>query len=110
MNLDVLRNSRTLIVDDEPSNVRLLERILELTGATKVRSTTDARETLTLTLEFEPDIILLDLHMPHLDGFAVMELIRSAIPPEQHLPILVLTADITPETKRRAFLAGAKDF
>jgi signal transduction histidine kinase len=110
MSLDVLRNSRTLIIDDEPSNVRLLERILELNGATNVRSTNDPRESLTLVEEFDPDIILLDLHMPHLDGFAVMELLRSSLPQEQYLPILVLTADITPETKRRAFLAGAKDF
>jgi signal transduction histidine kinase len=110
MSPDVLSQARVLIVDDEPSNVRLLERILELNGGPAIRTTTDARETLSLVLEFEPDIILLDLHMPHLDGFAVMELLKSAIPADSYLPILVLTADITAETKRRAFLAGAKDF
>lgn len=110
MSHDVIRKARILIVDDEPSNVRLLERILELNGAPKVRSTVDSRETLSLLLEFEPDIILLDLHMPHLDGFAVMDLLKTAIPTDSYLPILVLTADITPETKRRAFMAGAKDF
>jgi signal transduction histidine kinase len=110
MTHDVISKSRVLIVDDEPSNVRLLERILELNGAPAIRTTTDARETLSLTLEFDPDIILLDLHMPHLDGFAVMELLKTAIPPETYLPVLILTADITPETKRRAFLSGAKDF
>ena len=110
MSHDVLRKARVLIVDDEPSNVRLLERILELNGRPMVRSTTDARETLSIVMEFEPDIVLLDLHMPHLDGFAVMELLKSAVPPDSYLPILVLTADITAETKRRAFLAGAKDF
>jgi signal transduction histidine kinase len=110
MSQDVLRKARVLIVDDEPSNVRLLERILELNGRPMVRSTTDARETLSIVMEFEPDIVLLDLHMPHLDGFAVMELLKSAVPPDSYLPILVLTADITAETKRRAFLAGAKDF
>jgi signal transduction histidine kinase len=110
MSQDVLRQARVLIVDDEPSNVRLLERILELNGAPAIRATTDSRETLSIALEFEPDIVLLDLHMPHLDGFAVMELLKSAIPADCYLPILVLTADITAETKRRAFLAGAKDF
>lgn len=110
MSQDVLRKARVFIVDDEPSNVRLLERILELNGRPMVRSTTDARETLSIVIEFEPDIILLDLHMPHLDGFGVMELLKTAIPPDSYLPILVLTADITAETKRRAFLAGAKDF
>ncbi len=110
MSHDVIRKARVLIVDDEPSNVRLLERILELNGRPVVRSTTDSRETLSLVVEFEPDIILLDLHMPHLDGFGVMELLKTAISPDAYLPILVLTADITAETKRRAFLAGAKDF
>ncbi|MEQ1861560.1 MAG: response regulator [Chthoniobacteraceae bacterium] len=110
MTHDVLRKARVLIVDDEPSNVRLLERILELNGEPSIRSTTDSRETLSILLEFEPDIVLLDLHMPHLDGFGVMELLKSAIAPDTYLPILVLTADITAETKRRAFLAGAQDF
>ena len=110
MSHDVLRKARVLIVDDEPSNVRLLERILELNGRPMVRSTTDSREVLSALVEFEPDIILLDLHMPHLDGFAVMELLKTAVPSDSYLPILVLTADITAETKRRAFLAGAKDF
>lgn len=110
MSHDVIRKARVLIVDDEPSNVRLLERILELNGRPVVRSTTDSRETLSILLEFDPDIVLLDLHMPHLDGFAVMELLRSAVPTDSYLPILVLTADITAETKRRAFLCGAKDF
>jgi CheY-like chemotaxis protein len=110
MSQDVIRKARALIVDDEPSNVRLLERILELNGAPAIRSTTDSRETLSIVLEFEPDIVLLDLHMPHLDGFAVMELLKSAVPADSYMPILVLTADITAETKRRAFMAGAKDF
>lgn len=110
MSHDVIRKARVLIVDDEPSNVRLLERILELNGKPVVRSATDSRETLSMVLEFDPDILLLDLHMPHLDGFAVMELLKSAVSADSYLPILVLTADITAETKRRAFLAGAKDF
>src|SRR5687768_6044921 len=110
MRHDLLHQAKVLIVDDEPSNVRLLERILELNGKPTVRSTTDSRQTLPLLLEFEPDIVLLDLHMPHLDGFAVMDLLREAIPRESYLPLLVLTADITPETKKRAFLAGAQDF
>ena len=110
MSENFLRQAKVLIVDDEPSNVRLLERILELNGRPVVRSTNDSRQTLSLLLEFDPDIVLLDLHMPHLDGFAVMELLKSAIPPDAYLPILVLTADITAETKKRAFLAGAKDF
>ena len=106
----LLSKARILIVDDEPSNVRLLERILEMSHAGAIRSTTDSREALPILLEFQPDIVLLDLNMPHLDGFAVMQQMKSAIGPEEYLPVLVLTADITPETKRRALGVGAKDF
>ena len=105
-----LSRAKILIVDDEPSNVRLLERILEISGCTSVRGITDSRQTLPLYFEFEPDIVLLDLNMPHLDGFAIMQQLKAAIPAEDCVPILVLTADITPETKRRALAGGAKDF
>src|SRR2546430_14654999 len=98
----LISKAKILIVDDEPANVRLLERILELYGAAEVRSTTDSRKTLSFLFEFEPDIVLLDLNMPHLDGFAVMARIKEAIPAESYLPIIVLTADVTAETKRRA--------
>ncbi len=110
MTTDHLTRAKILIVDDEPSNVRLLERILGISGCTNVRGTTDSREALVQYLDFEPDIILLDLNMPHLDGFAVMQQLKSAISAEDYLPILVLTADITSDTKRRALANGAKDF
>lgn len=96
-------------MDDEPSNIRLLERVLEMYGSAAVKSTTDPRQALPLYFEFQPDLILLDLHMPHLDGFAVIELLKAAVPPDDYLPILVLTADVTIDTKRRALKAGAKD-
>ena len=110
MTTDHLSRAKILIVDDEPSNVRLLERILEISGCTNVRGTTDSREALVQYLDFEPDIVLLDLNMPHLDGFAVMQQLKAAISAEDYLPILVLTADITSDTKRRALANGAKDF
>ena len=111
MSADRGRDARILIVDDQQANVRLLEGILQRAGGfTNLRSTTDARETLALFREFQPDLILLDLHMPHLDGFGVMEALKPLIPPESYLPILVLTADITPEAKQRALAGGAKDF
>ena len=109
MSQSLLNKARVLIVDDEPSNIRLLERVLEMFGSAAVRSTTDPRQTLSLYFEFQPDLVLLDLHMPHLDGFAVIEQLKSAVPPEDYLPILVLTADVTVDTKRRALAAGAKD-
>ncbi len=106
----LLSKAKVLIIDDEPSNVRLLERMLENFGMTRVKSTSDPRTALALYSQFSPDIIFLDLHMPHVDGFAVMEQLKGVVPPEDYVPILVLTADITPETKRRALSSGAKDY
>jgi signal transduction histidine kinase len=110
MTTEYLSKAKVLIVDDEPANVRLLERILGIAGCTRVRTTTDPRQALPLFLEAEPDIVLLDLNMPHLNGFAVLEQLKAAITPEDYLPILILTADITVETRRHALTAGAKDF
>src|SRR4028118_321874 len=106
----IINKAKVLIIDDEQSNVRLLERILELVGGIHVRSTTDSREAIRCYEEFHPDLVLLDLHMPHLDGFAVMEQLKTVVSEDTYLPILVLTADITSETKRRALSSGAKDF
>jgi putative two-component system response regulator len=105
-----LTDARILVVDDERVNVVLLERILEQDGYRNVRSVTDPAEAATLYDQFEPDLVLLDLHMPKLDGFAVMKLLEGRIPSDTFLPILILTADIRPEIKRRALAAGAKDF
>jgi PleD family two-component response regulator len=99
-----------LIVDDQPSNVMLLEGILQEEDFTSYRSITDSREVLPTFIDYLPDLILLDLQMPYLDGFAVMKQLQACIAPTDFLPILVLTADITPEAKRRALSEGALDF
>ncbi|MDQ3556462.1 MAG: ATP-binding protein [Gemmatimonadota bacterium] len=99
-----------LVVDDQDANVELLESILRDDGYLNVRSTTDSRRVIPLFQERAPDLILLDLHMPHLDGFAVMRQLAEHIPEESFLPIVVLTADSTPEAKRRALSGGAHDF
>jgi len=104
------KNARILIVDDQEPNIRLLERILTDTGYKTLHATTDAREVLRLCHEVEPDLILLDLHMPYLSGFEVMKQIRESLKPRSYLPILVLTADVDPDTKRAALKAGAMDF
>jgi diguanylate cyclase (GGDEF)-like protein len=102
--------ARILIVDDEQSNVRLLERLLLTGGFTDVRGTTDPRQALLLFGELEPDLVLVDLHMPHMDGFALMAALSERLAPNDYLPFLVLTADTTRETKERALSSGAKDF
>lgn len=102
-------SARILIVDDERPNVVLLERILAEAQYTDIISTTDPTAVRDLVGEFGPDLILLDLHMPGMDGFAVMEQLRSSDPTSE-TPILVLTADSTREAKHRALVAGARDF
>ena len=110
MQFPVFRKARVLIIDDEASNVRLLERILELAKVGHVSSTTDSREALKLFIAEQPDIVLLDLHMPHVDGFTIMSQIQAGVSDGEYLPVLVLTADITPETRHRALTLGAQDF
>src|SRR5690242_19498803 len=100
-------SARFLIVDDDRANVRLLERLLAQAGYTSVRSTTDPRQAAALYSEIQPDLVLLDLRMPHLDGFQVMDQLRALTSPDRFVPILVLTADLASETTRRALGAGA---
>lgn len=102
--------AKILIIDDEPANVRLLERILTKAGYSRLSSTSDSREAIPLITEFDPDIILLDLQMPHQDGFAVLAELKRTISAGAFLPVLVLTADATPQTKLRALSEGAHDF
>ena len=102
--------SKVLIVDDEPTNLILLQRILKTAGYTRIRSTTDPRNVIPLVTDLEPDIVLLDLQMPRLDEFAVLEQLKEKVPATAFLPILVLTADVLPKTKLRALSSGAHDF
>src|SRR2546423_7251946 len=101
---------RILIVDDEPANVRLLERIVRNAGWAAARSTTDSREAAALHAELRSDLVLLDLMMPYLDGVAVLKQLRSTLADGEFLPIVILTADATGDAKRRALDAGATDF
>ena len=110
MNQYQLQGMRILIVDDEPVNVALLEDMLGLSEFDNFVSTIDPRQVLSLCRACRPDLILLDLNMPHLDGFAVMRRLAEEYPGDECLPILVLTADVSLETKRRALSAGATDF
>src|SRR4030095_11840836 len=105
-----MKEPTVLIVDDESANVRLLERILGAAGFFRVIGTTAARSARDLFVQHRPDLVLLDLHMPHLDGFGVISQLSGLIPEGEYLPILVLTADVTADTKQRALRAGAKDF
>ncbi len=99
-----------LVVDDEAANVALLEAILHRAGYASVRGTTDSRQVARIVSEAEPDLVLLDLSMPFLDGFAVLEQLRASQPAGSFLPVVILTADVTSQARRRALAAGANDF
>lgn len=110
MTEDDILNAKILIIDDADANLRLLEALLSKEGFTQVISTSDSTQTLNLFTAFEPDLILLDLMMPVLDGYEVLTLLSNHIPADTYLPILVLTADTTIAAKRKALSLGAKDF
>jgi len=102
--------ARILVVDDEESNVRALRKLLRAAGYTNTFTTTDPREAYGLYRDHDPDLVLLDLHMPELDGIGVLEQLRAAATPHTYLPVLVLTGDSSQQARRRALAAGAKDF
>lgn len=102
--------AKILIVDDAEANLRLLENLLAKEGFTQVISTADSTKTIGLLTAFQPDLILLDLMMPELDGYAVLDLLSKHISEDSYLPVLVLTADATIDARRKALSLGAKDF
>jgi CheY-like chemotaxis protein len=99
--------ARILIVDDQPANVQLLRQMLVNNGFVNITSTTDPRQVALLHRHHPFDLILLDLQMPGMSGFEVMEGLK-ANQAESYLPVIVLTAQ--PDHKLRALQAGAKDF
>ncbi len=105
-----LKAARILVVDDQEANVRLLERILRQVGYVNVQGITDPRDVAGIVEVAPPDLILLDLLMPHLDGHEVLAQLRPHLKAEGYFPVLVLTADITGDAKQRALSGGAKDF
>ncbi len=99
-----------VVVDDLPANVRLLQRVLDDEHLGEVHAVTDSRDAVARCADLHPDLVLLDLHMPHLDGIEILEALRSALAEDGFVPVIVLTADATPVARDRALSAGATDF
>jgi PAS domain S-box-containing protein len=105
-----LAEARILVVDDEASIVRLFVRAIQSAGYTHVHGTTDPTEVPALLDSLAPDLVVMDLSMPGLDGFAVLEEISSRLSQNTFLPVLTVSGISDREAKERAFRAGAKDY
>lgn len=105
-----LKDARILIIDDTLANIEVLENLLMMKGYTNVKSLSDSTIALATIKEFEPELILLDLMMLQVSGFDIMEELKKVPSAFPLMRILVLTADITPESKKKALSGGASDF
>lgn len=105
-----IRRSRVLVADDDDGVRRVLCRLLERQGYVNVQSVQNGDDGLRVVEEWEPDLVILDLHMPGTDGFDMLARIREAGVGHKGIPTLVLTGDMDPVAKRKAFASGAADF
>ena len=104
-----LDRARILVVDDQPDNVLLLQRILA-SRYPNVHGTTEPGTVLDTIKKFKPDLVLLDLHMPGVSGFEILQHLRASDTADELIPVVVLTADSTTEARNRALELGASDF
>ena len=102
--------ARILAVDDQVQNVNIIDRLLRRAGFEHIVTTTHPQQALPLFEEHRPDLVLLDLHMPELDGFGVLDQLGPYLPADGYLPIVFITADADTHLKKRALSMGAKDF
>ncbi|EIC23546.1 putative bifunctional diguanylate cyclase/phosphodiesterase [Thiorhodovibrio frisius] len=98
-----------LVVDDEPTNTKVLDKILSKAGYTSVVTTNDSRETLALVERHRPGVVLLDLNMPHIDGFGVLRQLKSQLE-DSCPPVVFLTAQGDQSSRLQALQGGARDF
>ena len=103
-------DAKIMLVDDESINLLLLERILRRAGYENLCSVEDPREALNTFHTFLPDLVVTDLHMPHLSGVELIERLNALVPTDVYLPIVMLTADLNPDLEQQALLSGARDF
>lgn len=102
-------DARILAIDDEPANLALVEAVLMREGYRYFEALTEPRFATERHLAFKPDLVLLDLMMPSIDGYALLDSLGRLTGEGDLVPIMVLTADTTIEAKRRALALGARD-
>ena len=107
---DAERNARILVVDDDLSNLHVLTRTLQRAGFTNVHGVWESDMILPTVTDFQPDVVLLDLHMPGVDGLEVLMDLKAVQGRRNYLPVLVLTGDGSREVRDAALAAGARDF
>lgn len=102
-------SSHVMVIDDEAINVKLVRKVLQEVGFVQFSDVTDPREALSRIRQASPDVILLDIMMPHINGLEILEAIRATAQ-LKHVPVLILTASVDRETKLEALELGATDF
>lgn len=103
-------DARILIVDDEPQQVSILERLLSAHGYRHCQGISDSRQVLPFFATFQPDLLILDLRMPDPDGWEVMRLLSPLAGHDVGVPILAISGDLDPAAKRQSLALGAGDF
>jgi two-component system sensor histidine kinase/response regulator len=110
MNPEIIQNSRVLIIDDQEANLLLLQRILEHHKYGHFRCIADSSQAIEEFRSYQPDLLLLDLMMPKVNGYTILNELRAQVSADTYMPVLVITADISREAKQKALSLGAKDF
>lgn len=104
------RDAKIAVIDDEAANVELMQRILQLDGYSNISAHTDPLEFLNTCRVMPPDLVLLDLRMPEIDGFEVLKRLKRSVIDFDYRPVMVITSEDDRETKQRALSSGARDF
>ena len=107
---DALPNSSILVIEDCEATGRYYRRLLTKAGFSEVTVVRDPRNAMDSFQQVNPDLVMLDLHMPHVSGYSVLEQIGERVPEGTYMPVLVITGDMEPDVRVRCLSAGARDF
>jgi putative two-component system response regulator len=105
-----LTDACIMIVEDDRDNRQLLELTFRTNGYMNVLEVSDGRRAVEVFTENQPDMVLIDQHMPHVDGVDIIRDINDLVPDDEFLPIVMLSGDVSADVRRRATECGASDF